>query len=106
MTPEVGVSRFVADKIAAEYGPERTADGRPSEWDFWSGPLAAALIGFRDFDNLLFDRLPEIRTLHQIDPVFGALVFVGVRVEAGRVEIADFAVDPDYWEMIETDPND
>ena len=43
MTPQVGVSRFVADKIAAEYGPERSAEGQPSEWDFWSGPLAAAL---------------------------------------------------------------
>ena len=75
-------------------------------WDFWSGPLAAALIGFRDFDNLLFDRRPEIRTLHHIDPVFGALVFVGVLIEPEVVEIADFEVDPDYWEMIEHDPND
>ena len=106
MTPEVRVSEFAAKKIAAAYGPERTTTGQPSEWDFWSGPLAAALIGFRDFDNLLFDRRPEIRTLHHIDPVFGALVFVGVLIESGVVEIADFDVDPDYWKMIASDPND
>ena len=87
-------------------GPERTTTGQPSEWDFWSGPLAAALIGFRDFDNLLFDHRPEIRTLHHIDPVFGALVFVGVLIEPEVVETADFEVAPDYWEMIEHDPND
>ena len=79
---------------------------KPSEWDFWSGPLAAALIGFRDFDNLLFDHRPEIRTLHHIDPVFGALVIAGVLIEPKVVEIADFDIDPDYWEMIANDPND
>ena len=35
-----------------------------------------------------------------------ALVFVGVLVEPDTIEIADFEVDPDYWEMIENDPND
>lgn len=104
--PEVRVGDTAADKITRTYGPERSAGGRPSEWDFWSGPLAAALIGFRDFENLLFDLHPEIRTLHIVDPVFGALVFAGVLVEPGVVEIADFEVDPDYWDMIEDDPND
>ncbi len=106
MAPKVRVSDFAAEKIAATYGPERSTTGRPSEWDFWSGPLAAALVGFRDFDNLMFDRLTAIRALHIVDPVFGALVFVGVLVEPGTVEIADFEVDPDYWTMIENDPND
>lgn len=106
MTIEVRVSEFAATKMAGAYGPERSAAGRPSEWDFWSGPLAAALIGFRDFENLLFDRHPQIRTLHLVDPVFGAVVFVGVLLKPGVVEIADFEADPDYWEMIENDPND
>lgn len=103
---EVRVSEAEAEKITQTYGRERSATGRPSEWDFWSGPLAAALIGFRDFENLLFDVHPEIRTLHIVDPVFGALVFAGVLVEPGVAEIADYEVDPDYWDMIEDDSND
>ena len=103
---EVQVGQGVAEKITSSYGPERRATGRPSEWDFWSGPLAAALIGFRDFENLLFDLHPEIRSLHIVDPVFGAVVFAGVLVESAVVEIADFDVDPDYWDMVEDDPND
>ncbi len=97
MTPEVRVSEFAASKIASEYGPERSAAGKPSEWDFWSGPLAAALLGFRDFENLLWHPRPEIRSLHIVDPVFGVLVFIGVLIDPDTIEIADFAVDPDYW---------
>lgn len=67
---EVRVSEAAAEKITRTYGPERSAGGRPSEWDFWSGPLA------------------------------------GVLVEPGVVEIADYEIDPDYWHMIEDDPND
>ncbi|WP_419554609.1 hypothetical protein [Candidatus Poriferisodalis sp.] len=103
---EVRVGEAAVEKITSTYGPERSATGRPSEWDFWSGPPAAALIGFRDFGNLLFDFHSEIRTLHIVDPVFGALVFAGVLVEPGVVEIADYEVDPGYWDMIEDDPND
>lgn len=106
MIADVRVSGFAAEKIAAVYGPERSASGPPSEWDFWSGPLAAALVGFRDFENLLWHPRLEIRTLHIIDPVFGALVFVGVLTEPGTVEIADLDLDPDYWQMIADDPND
>ena len=36
-----------------------------ADMTFWSGPLAAALIGFRDFDNLLFDRRPDHPAAHQ-----------------------------------------
>ena len=97
MTPEVRVSEFAASKIAEEYGPERSAAGNPSEWDFWSGPLAAALLGFRDFENLLWHPRPEIRSLHIVAPVFGVLVFIGVLIDPDTIEIADFAVDPDYW---------
>ncbi len=103
---EVRVGKAAAEKITRTYGPERSAAGRPSEWDFWTGPLAAALIGFRDFESLLFDLHPEIRTLHIVDPVFGVLVFAGMLVEPGVVEIADYEIDPDYWDMIDDDPND
>ena len=37
---------------------------------------------------------------------FGALVIAGVLIEPKVVEIADFDIDPDYWEMIANDPND
>ena len=104
--PEIRVGSFAAEKITAEHGPDRSTTGRPSEWDFWSGPLAAALIGFRNFENLPFDLHPEIRTLHIVDPIFGAVVFVGILIEPGVVEIADFAIDRNYWGMIEQDPID
>lgn len=104
MTVEVRVGARASDKIASRHGPKRTAHGSASEWDFWSGPLAAALIGFRDFENLLFERRADVRALHIVDPVFGALVFVGVLVEPGVVEIADFEDDPDYWDLIQDDP--
>ena len=38
------------------------------------------------------------------DPVFGAVVFSGVLVD-GAVQIADFAVDPDYWTLVDDDPD-
>ena len=37
---------------------------------------------------------------------FGALVIAGVLIEPKVVEIADFDIDPDCWEMIANDPND
>ncbi len=104
--PEVRVGDVLAERIASQYGPERTARGAPSEWDFWSGPVQAALVGFRDFENLRFDVLPAVRTLHLVDPVFGALVFVGVHLPGDIVEIADFEVDPDYWATNEADPDE
>ncbi|MDZ7674542.1 MAG: hypothetical protein U5K30_05685 [Acidimicrobiales bacterium] len=106
MTHEVRVGEFAAHKITAEYGPERSLAGGPSEWDFWSGPLAAALVGFRDFDGLRPTRHREIRTLHLVDPVFGPVVFVGVRISPGVVEIADVESDPDYWDIVGDDPSD
>lgn len=106
MIREVRVGDLAAQKIAAAYGPERSPTGRPSELDFWSGPLPAALIGFRDFDRLPFESHPEVRTLHIVHPFFGAVVFVAVLIEPGVVEIADFEVDSDYWETIGNDPSD
>ena len=32
-----------------------------------------------------------------VAPVVGALVFIGVLIDPDTIEIADFAVDPDYW---------
>jgi hypothetical protein len=103
---EVHVGEQLAAAIASRFGPQRAGAGDPSEWDFWGGPLAAALIGFRDFESLRFTEDPRVRTLHVVDPVFGPVVFVGVLVEPGVVELAEFGDDPDYWDLIGDDPND
>jgi hypothetical protein len=102
---EVRVGEALADQIEAAFGPERSSEGTPSEWDFWSGPLAAALIAFRDFGELLAPHQPEVRILTFADPVFGPVTFVGVLVEPGLVELAAFDRDPDYWDLIGEDPN-
>jgi hypothetical protein len=103
---EVHVSAEVAAEVARVYGPERSADGAPSEWDFWSGPLAAAVLGFRDFESLPYDHVPQIRRLEVVDAVFGVVTFVAVLLPGDVVEIAAFATDADYWNLIEDDPDD
>lgn len=40
-----------------------------------------------------------------MDPVFGAIVFIGVLVEPATVELADYELDPDYWRLVEGDPD-
>lgn len=102
----VTVGAGLAERIAAEYGPERSAEGAPSEWDFWSGPLAAALLRFRDFESLHFEQTSDIRYLQVVDPVFGAVVFVGVLTGPGHVELAAFEADPDYWRLLGEDPDE
>ncbi len=105
MSFEVRVSDFVAEKIATSYGSGSGPEGEPSELNFWEGPLASALIGFQDFTVLGHKRYPKVRRLHIFDPMFGPIVFIGVLVELGVVEIADFEIDPDYWEAVRNDPD-
>lgn len=45
---EVRVGAVLAAAITREFGPERTAEGRPSEWDFWAGRLGVALVCLSD----------------------------------------------------------
>lgn len=106
MTCEVRVSEALAVEIAAFFGPARSARGAPSELDFWSGPLHAALLGFRDFESLAYDDVPQVRRLEVVDVILGPVVFIGVLVAPGIVELAAFDHDPDYWELIEGDPDD
>lgn len=84
----------------------RNVRRQPSKWDFWCGPLAAALIAFRDFETLRHEGHPDVRSLHVVDPVFGPVVFVGVRIEPGVVELAAYAYDPGYWDLIADDPDE
>ena len=77
----------------------------PSEYDFVAAPLAAAVFAFRDFENMLFDIVPDVRTYTIVDAFFGAVVFVGVLVDAEVVEIADFDDDPDNWVAVDDEPS-
>lgn len=99
-----------ADNLAAtayeRFGAERSASGRPSEYDFVSGPLAAATVRFADFESLPEEAGPAVRSVHVFDQVFGPIVFVGVLVDEHTVEIADFVDDPDYWTTIDEDPDE
>lgn len=104
MTWRVEVSAYVFDRVAELFGEERGPDGQPSEYDFVSGPLAAAIRAFAAFDELAIALGPSIRALDVVDPVFGAVVFTAVAVGDGVVEIAGVAVDDDYWEVIGDDP--
>ena len=78
---------------------------RPSEYDFVGGPLAAAVLAFREFDRLSYDVVPTVRSYIVVDPFFGPVVFVGVLTRDGEVEIADFDEDPGYWAGIDEQPD-
>lgn len=103
---EVTWAAGLAAAIADRFGRERTALGGPNESDFVTGPLAVALVAFRRFDHLPEEAGPAVRSYHTVDPLFGAVVFVGVLVAEGHVEIASFDIDPDYWEIVRGDPTD
>jgi hypothetical protein len=38
--------------------------------------------------------------------MFGVVAFVGVLLPGDVVEIAAFSHDPDYWDLMEDDPDD
>jgi hypothetical protein len=97
---QVRIGAELSLKITGEFPEERSAAGGPSEYDFVSGPLAAALVAFSYFENLPEETGPSIRSYHTADPVFGAVVFVGVLLPGDQVEVADFGFDPDYWEQV------
>jgi hypothetical protein len=102
---EVRVAQHVYEQAHDRFDESRTAEGTPSEYDFVAGPLAAALFAFRDFENMTFDVVPAVRTYTIVDPSFGAVVFVGVLIDAEVVEIADFDDDPDYWSIVDDEPS-
>ena len=101
MTRRVVVGAAVLEKAHDEFGEDRTVEGSPSEYDFVSGPLAAALFVFRDFESLSFDLVPAVRSYTIVDPFFGPVVFVGVLTDDDLVEIVEFAHDPDYWQLLD-----
>lgn len=104
MIHEVRAADSVYHLATERFGEQRTVEGAPSEYDFVAGPLAAAIFAFRDFENLSYDVVSSVRTYTIVDPFFGPVVFVAVRVAVGIVEIVGFSDDPDYWTTIDQDP--
>lgn len=98
---EVRISATVDAWIAEEFGPERTAGGRPSLHDFETGALAAARLRFARFDELTIATGPAVRTLTVVDPFIGAVVFTAVLIAPLVVEIADVSIDDEYWIHLE-----
>lgn len=95
----------LATRITSQFGPERTPEGHPSSYDFVAGPLAAAVQLFQDFDSLPEAAGPAVRSAHMVDGVLGVVVFIGIVLTAGRVEIVDVEVDLDYWDQVGDDPD-
>ena len=93
-------------KVSERFEATRSVEGAPSGYDFIGGPLAAAVVEFAHFEELPEAVGPAVRTLNIVDPFFGVIVFTGVAVGEGVVEIADFADDPDYWDLIRGDPTE
>lgn len=103
MTRRVLVGAAVLRKAHDDFGDDRGPDGSPSEYDFVSGPLAAAVLIFRDFEQLSFDVVPAVRSYTIVDPFFGPVVFVGILTGDDDVEIVSFERDPDYWRLLAED---
>lgn len=103
----VVVSETTYEEARAHFPSGGTGDrGEPSFELFQARPLQAA----RDLFSAAFDSLPEaeqgtgIRYWITVDAFFPALVFYGVLLTTGEVEIISVTVDPDYWETIGDDP--
>ncbi len=97
MIRRVTVHPDVLEAAHERFGEERSARGGPSEYDFVSGPLAAAVFAFREFDALSYDVVPTVRAYTVVDTFFGVVDFVAVLADDDVVEIVGFSDDPDYW---------
>ena len=105
MIRRVTVNQEVLQLVHDRYGEQRSATGRPSEYDFVSGPLAAARFAFRGFDELSYEIVPSVRWYTVVDPFFGPVTFVGMLLEDESVEIGGFDDDPDYWLALGSEPD-
>lgn len=104
MNRKVRVAASVLTDAHELYGESRTAHGSPSEYEFVSGPLAAAVFAFRGFDQLSHLVVSAVRSYTVVDPFFGPVVFTAILTTDDVVEIVTFADDPDYWDQVALDP--
>jgi hypothetical protein len=90
------------------FPPGGSADGRPSFEQFRDGPLQAANLAFeRDFDDqlIVFNEGIAVRAVATTDAhLFPALVFFAILDTEDVVEIVDFDLDEDYWDLVGDDP--
>jgi hypothetical protein len=93
--------------ISARFPAERSPEGAPGVFDFLAGPYAAAHLAFeRGFDELPIAAGEAVRfVITAPTEAFAPMVFYGVLVDGGAVEIAGFDVDDDYWDMVGDDPS-
>jgi len=104
VTRRVKVAPAVYQSSYERFGEARSPKSEGSEYDFVSGPLAAAVFAFRDFDALSYDIIPAVHSYTVVDPIFGAVTFAAVLLTGDIVEIVSFADDPDYWDALDNDP--
>lgn len=62
------------------------------------------MFAFREFDSLSYDLVPAVRSYTVVDPIFGPVTFAAVLRTDDIVEIVSFADDPDYWSVLDDDP--
>ena len=99
---------FVA-KAREVFPPGGDAEGRPSFELFEERPLRAV----QEKLSIDFEGCPEsepgspirvVATAHV--PFFPAMIFYAIAVTDGTVEIIDFTVDDEYFDLINRDPDD
>lgn len=106
---EVRISADCLAKARSSYPVDGSSSGRPSLSRFEDTILKAAIFQFAHG----FDELPEavpgvaIRAvITDAVPFFPATVFYGVLGGDDAVEIIDFVDDPEYFELLDDDPDD
>lgn len=104
----VTYSSAFLDEVARTFPHERSHryDG-VTFGEFMAGPVRAARLEFAlQWDALLADAGPSVRTAFVVSPSLGSVVFFAVLVGPATVEIAGFDHDPGYWDMVDGDPED
>jgi hypothetical protein len=99
----VSVAAIVLEQAHERFGDQRSIDGSPSEYDFVTGPLAAAVLAFRGFDDLPRGVVDAVRTHTVVDHVFGPVVFAALLLTSDDVQVVDFIDDPGYWASIDNE---
>jgi hypothetical protein len=103
----VVVSETAYEEAHAHFPSGGTGDEKEPSFELCEvRPLQAA----RDLFGAAFESLPEaepgtgIRYWITVDAFFPALLFFGVLLATGEVEIISVTVDDDYWNTVGDDP--
>ena len=91
------------------YPPGGTPEGRPSFELFEAGPLRAVELAFSlDWEGQLeaIEGVGIRFVMTHGVPIFPAMTFFAALGTDDSVELLDVTVDEDYFEMLESDPDD